>query len=375
MTLHLKTTWICTCSSVFLFCSTLSAQDADEIQKIYRPRLDAAVNRGLEYLAKQQLDPDSAAAMGQPELAGSFREPNSPGNTGIASLAVMAFLAKGHLPGRGQYGGVIDLGIDYVLSQQLENGLLICRKQTGRSSGLMYEHSIATLLLCEVSGMVDAARQRKLDEVLSKALLVLLQAQKVPKSELNTGGWRYTPGTTDSDLSLTGWSVMALRAAKLNGAAVPDEHIEMAVSYILNCHEDNGGFSYMPGMKNPTASMTGVALLCLELCGEHGNEDCAAAGEFILSRPPVMTTPDGRPEHFRYYAFYYCGQAMFQLGGRYWTEFAPVMYDALLPDQQPDGRWAYPDQTFPYNTSFPTSMTVLTLTVSARQLPIYQREE
>ncbi|MFN9135683.1 MAG: hypothetical protein ACK5YE_07580, partial [Planctomyces sp.] len=112
MTLHLKTTWICTCSSVFLFCSTLSAQDADEIQKIYRPRLDAAVNRGLEYLAKQQLDPDSAAAMGQPELAGSFREPNSPGNTGIASLAVMAFLAKGHLPGRGQYGGVIDLGID-----------------------------------------------------------------------------------------------------------------------------------------------------------------------------------------------------------------------------------------------------------------------
>jgi hypothetical protein len=66
---------------------------------------------------------------------------------------------------------------------------------------------------------------------------------------------------------------------------------------------------------------------------------------------------------------------MFQLGGKYWNEFAPVMYEALLPDQQQDGRWAYPDQTFPWNTSFPTAMTVLTLTVSARQLPIYQREE
>lgn len=103
----------------------------------------------------------------------------------------------------------------------------------------------------------------------------------------------------------------------------------MAVAYILNCHEDSGGFSYMPSMGNPTASMTGVALLCLELCGEHGNEDCAAAGEFILSRPPVMTTADGRPEYFRYYAFYYCGQAMFQLGGKYWNEFAPMMYECF----------------------------------------------
>ena len=121
--------------------------------------------------------------------------------------------------------------------------------------------------------------------------------------------------------------------------------------------------------------MTGIALLCLELCGEHGNEDCAAAGEFILNRPPQMITPDGRPGHFRYYAFYYCGQAMFQLGGTYWNEFAPMMYDALLPDPQQDGRWAYPGNSFPYNTCYPTAMTVLTLTVSARQLPIYQREE
>lgn len=372
---HLRITSLFTLVGLTLLCRTLRAQDADDIQRAYQPRLDAAVNRGLAYLAQQQIDQDAAATMGQPELAGSFREPNSPGNTGVTSLAVMAFLAKGHLPGRGRYGGVIDRGIDYVLSQQLDNGLLICGKQPGRTSGLMYEHSIATLLLCEVSGMVEASRQRKLDDVLSKALLVLLQAQKVPKSEMNTGGWRYTPGTTESDLSLTGWSVMALRAAKLNGAAIPDEHIELAVTYILNCHEDNGGFSYMPGMKNPTASMTGVALLCLELCGEHGNEDCIAAGEFILSRPPRMTTAAGRHEQHRYYAFYYCGQAMFQLGDKYWSEFAPIMYEALLPDQQQDGRWAYPDQTFPYNTSFPTAMTVLTLTVSARQLPIYQREE
>lgn len=358
-----------------LICGAVSAQDAESLRVKYQPLLDSAVDRGLEYLSGKQISRDAAQAMGRPELTGSFAEPATPGNTGVTSLAVMAFLAKGHLPGRGPYGEVINRGIDYILSQQLENGLLISADPRGRTTGLMYEHSISTLLLGEVSGMVDPARQQKLDTVLPLALLVLLQSQKVPKSERDTGGWRYTPGTTDSDLSLTGWAVMALRAAKLNGAAIPDEHIEMAVSYILNCHTADGGFSYLPGSNAASTSMTGVAVLCLELCGEHGNDDLLSAGDFILSRPPRMVEPNGTPIRFRYYAWYYCGQAMFQLGGKYWNEFAPIMYDSLLDDQNPDGSWTYPNQALPYNTSYPTSLAILTLTVSARQLPIYQREE
>ena len=168
---------------------------------------------------------------------------------------------------------------------------------------------------------------------------------------------------------------MALRAAKLNGAAIPDEHIEMAVSYILNCHKPDRGFAYMPNQNGSSTAMTGVGILCLELCGEHGSEELIAAGDYILSRPPRMTDANGRSQRFRYYAFYYCGQAMFQLGGRHWTQFAPVMYDALLTDQNADGSWSYEDSVVRYNTSYPTSLAILTLTVSARQLPIYQREE
>lgn len=361
--------------ALWLLCDIGNAQDAEALRTRYQPRLDAAVDRGLAYLAEKQIGREAAVAMGRPELAGSFEEPACTGNTGIAALAVMAFLAKGHLPGRGQYGELINRGIDYILSQQLENGLLVSHNRQGRTSGLMYEHSISTLLLGEVSGMVDPIRQQKVDDVLSRALLVLLQAQKVPKSEASTGGWRYTPGTTDSDLSLTGWSIMALRAAKLNGAAIPDEHIELAVSYVLNCHTPDGGFSYLPRGTTGSASMTGLAVLCLELCGEHGNEDLLNAGDFILRQPPRMAGPDGRPVKFRYYAMYYCGQAMFQLGGKYWNEFAPVMYDSLLKDQNLDGSWHYPDGSLAYNTTYPTSLAILTLTVSARQLPIYQREE
>ena len=362
--------------TVFLIVSipAAQAQNADALKRNYQKRLDASVERGLAYLATKQIDQQAAQKLGRPELFGSFIENSTPGNTGITSLAVMAFLAKGHLPGRGRYGSVINRGIDYLLSQQLENGLLVSGNQSGRTTGMMYEHSIATLLLTEVSGMVDVGRQKKIDSILPRALLVLLQAQKVPKSEEQTGGWRYTPGTTDSDLSLTGWSIMALRAAKLNGAAIPDEHVELAVSYILSCHKDDGGFSYTP-FQSSSSSMTGLGVLCLELCGEHGSEELTAAGDYILNRPPRMNGPNGRSTRFRYYSFYYCGQAMFQLGGKHWAQFAPIMYDALLQDQQADGSWAYPDGAFQYNTSYPTSLAILTLTVSARQLPIYQREE
>lgn len=350
------------------------ADDSAALRLKYQDRLDESVDQGLAFLASQQVSVSEAREMGKPFLAGSFHDAFVPGNTGITSLSVMAFLAKGHTPGAGPYGDAINRGIDYVLSQQLDNGLLISRERAGRSSGMMYSHSIATLLLCEVSGMVDRNRQQRIDEVLPKALLVLLQAQKVPKTENNIGGWRYAPGTTDSDLSLTGWSIMALRAAKLNGAAIPDEHIAMAISYILKCRAPDGSFTYMPGVGRGTASMTGVAVLCLELCGEHGHESVVPAGDFILDAPPQIDE-SGKPYRFRYYAFYYCGQAMFQLGGKYWETFATHMYDSLLGDQREDGSWSYPSGSSQFSSTYPTALAILTLTVSARQLPIYQREE
>ena len=363
-------------TGIFAF-SLVGIATADESAALrlkYQDRVDASVERGLAFLASQQISSTEARDMGKPYLAGSFQDSTVPGNTGITSLAVMAFLAKGHTPGSGPYGERINQGIDYVLSQQLDNGLLLSKDRQGRTSGMMYSHSIATLLLCEVSGMVDRERQKKIDQVLPKALLVLLQSQKVPKSADHLGGWRYAPGTTVSDLSLTGWAIMALRAAKLNGAAIPDEHIALAISYILKCRAPDGSFTYMPGSGRGTASMTGVAVLCLELCGEHGHESIVPAGDFILKEPPQIDQ-DGKPYHFRYYAFYYCGQAMFQLGGKYWETFAPHMYDSLLGDQQQNGSWSYPPNGSQFSSTYPTALAILTLTVSARQLPIYQREE
>ncbi|MBL8892810.1 MAG: hypothetical protein JNL67_22730, partial [Planctomycetaceae bacterium] len=306
---------------------------AAELRARYQARADEAIQKGLRWLQSRQVTREQAAELNHPEWCGSFRDEFAPGNTGVTALSVMAFLAQGQLPGQGAYGDSINEGIDYLLSQQLDNGLLVSRDPKGRRAEMMYSHSIATLLLCEVSGMLDDRRQQELDGVLPRAILVLLQAQKVPKSRAHAGGWRYSPGARDSDLSLTGWAIMALRAAKQNGAAIPDEHIADAIDYILKCRRQDGTFSYMPGMGPGTPSMTGLAILCLELCGEHGHEAIEPAADFLLQHQPAAH------DHHRHFAFYYCAQAMFQLGGEYWDRFAPTMYDTLLAEQNADGSW------------------------------------
>ena len=102
-----------------------SADESAALRLKYQDRIDQSVDRGLAFLASRQISDVAAREMGQPHLAGSFQDSTVPGNTGITSLAVMAFLAKGHTPGSGPFGETINRGIDFVLRQQLDNGLLI----------------------------------------------------------------------------------------------------------------------------------------------------------------------------------------------------------------------------------------------------------
>jgi len=251
-------------------------------------------------------------------------------NTAVTSLCVMAFLAKGYTPGHAPYGDVINRGIDFVLNSSQWNGMLV---GDTRSHGPMYSHTISTLMLSEVSGMVDPERQRKIDVALGKALRLILAAQNVQKPRHHEGGWRYQHNSRDSDISCTGWALMSLRSARNNGAAVPKEAIEKAVQFVLNCRNRDGGFGYQPGGGSGVAR-TGTALLCLELCGMHRSPITIAAGDWVL-----RNMHRGRNDGFFYYGIYYCAQGMFQLGERHWEKFGEHLYDTLLKLQRDDGSW------------------------------------
>ncbi|HUS91636.1 MAG TPA: prenyltransferase/squalene oxidase repeat-containing protein [Phycisphaerae bacterium] len=328
------------------------ADEASPTLAPYKGKLDGSIDRALAYIAKHQLKDGSFQA----DMAGS---------TGITSLCAMAFLAKGYTPGTGPYGEVINRGVDFVLATQKSNGMLIGRTA---SHGPMYSHTIATLMLSEVSGMVDPVRQKKVDEALGQALRLTLAAQKVQKNRIHEGGWRYQHNSPDSDISCTGWALMSLRSARNNGAAVPKEAIDRAIQFVMNCRCSDGGFGYT-GPAQPGLARTGTALLCLELCGRHRDKAAIDAGEWVLNNLPT---------HFGggqfYYGLYYCAQGMFQLGGHYWERWAKNMYDMMLKYQRPDGSWPRGTSSEgPAGECYSTAMGVLAMSVSYRQLPIYQR--
>lgn len=321
----------------------------------YKAPVDKAIEAALAYLAKAQLK-DGNFPGGMPQ------------NSAVTSLVVMAFLAKGNTPGVGPYGEVINKGIGAVLASQQSNGLLSAGSRSHGSFG--YSHNICTLMLSEITGMVDAKRQEKVDAALSKALKLILSAQRIKKRQpRDQGGWRYQHTSPDSDISCTGWALMSLRSARNNGADIPGEAIAQALKYVMNCRAKDGGFCYQSNGSNPGLARTGTALLCLELCGQHRSKVSLQAGDWILAH---LQTKYG-DSHF-YYGLYYTAQGMFQLGGEHWEKFGAHLYEMMLRFQQKDGSW--PNGSSNESKAGPcyaTAMSVLAMSVSYRQLPIYQR--
>jgi len=314
----------------------------------YQRAFDEAVDKGLAFLAKSQAKD------------GSIGTKNTPA---ITSLAVMAFLARGYTPGLPPYGDIINRGIDYILSTPDAKGAMM------GGAGQMYSHNIACLMLSEVSGMVDPERQARIDATLPRAIRITLAAQDVNKSEAMAGGWRYQPTSTDSDISLAGWALSALRSARNNGAPVPKEAIEKAVKFILRCRTQDNGFAYQPG-GGANLARTGIGLLCLEMAGRHRDDVTLKAGQYILKQYQANTTLNGETCH--YYAWYYIANGMFQLGGQEWESFAPLLYNNILKMQLENGSWPV-SGGHENDTAYCTSMAILSLSVSYRQLPIYQR--
>lgn len=315
------------------------------------PVVDRAVVRALEYLAAQQ------------KPSGGWVVDAFQGETTSAtSLAVMSFLAAGHVPDEGPYAPVIRRGIQYVIDQQRADGLLVSR----HGHGPMYCHGISTLMLGEVCGMLAEPQATACRKALEKAVKLLIASQEVKKDFRNAGGWRYGATSGDSDLSVTGWQLLALRAAKNIGCDVPAENIDDAVSYVRRCGQ-GGGFAYQPGA-GATVVLTGTGLTALQVCGAETPEEKQSGLAYLKARSLQPQDP------WYFYGIYYCSVGGYKLGDASWKELQPQIFEPLLAHQQPDGHWnADNGNEKQFGTIYPTAMAVLALTVEYGYLPIYQR--
>lgn len=314
--------------------------NSDERDYLGSPLSEAAIQKGLKWLAANQ-SPD-----------GSW--PNAQ-DVGLVGLCSMAFLACGHQPDRGPYGRVLRKSADFIVENCQRSGLIY--NAQGSAGGPMYGHGFATLALAELYGQT---KRPDLREKLDRAVDLIVRTQNAE------GGWRYNPGSTDSDISIVICQVMALRAAHNAGVQVPRETTARAISYVKRCSNNlDGGFSYQTSLNGSNLARTGAGVLCLIVMGEPRCEQVSHGLEYLMAHTPEQTL---RGEFSTPYAWYYTSQAMYQASSKHWHYWYPGLRDLLVKLQRVDGTWT-DSQGVPYATS----MALLALQVPSALLPIYQK--
>jgi hypothetical protein len=326
------------------------ADPLTEISVVRKVR--SATSRALEYLRSKQ----------RPN--GSWHD-----NQAMNALALLAFLGRGHVPGRGPYREVLEKGKQYLINNARADGLL-----ASAASQPMYQHGLCTLALAEMYGMDP---DPELEKVLRKAvdLIVKCQCPRLPNGQ-EGGGWRYQPSPTDQDLSVTVMQIVALRAANNAEIPVPVKTIENAIKYVRYCGADTGGFGYTGPSAGPQTTAAGI--LSLQLLGKYDDPKIPKSLTYLTGIPIYWDKGNGGPQYF-YYFHYYAVQAAYQAGGKHWEGWHPRIRELLLEHQNKDGSWDVPVGTSESglisadNKVYSTAMACLVLDIYMHFLPAYQR--
>ncbi|MDX2146712.1 MAG: prenyltransferase/squalene oxidase repeat-containing protein [Planctomycetota bacterium] len=316
------------------------------------PELDRAVEQGLRALAAMQNDDNS------------FGEARWGRSVAITALACLAFMSDGNLPGRGQYGDVVERGLQFVLSNCAENGLIAAEA----ANGPMYGHGFAALFLGEIYGMTAGAAEGTKEARLAAQVheAVVKAVRLIQATQNEEGGWRYNPVPFDADVSVTICQIMALRSARNAGLEVPKETIDRAVAYVRKCQNEDGGFKYQlqSGPSGWERSAAGIASLFY--AGIYEDQAIDQGLRYLMNTG--LPGRAVRRSHY-YYGHYYGVQAMYLAGGAHWQTWWPAIREELIANQRPAGEWD--DQSV--GSAYGTSMALIILQMPKRYLPIFQK--
>jgi hypothetical protein len=315
---------------------------------------EAAVSAGLQWLAKNQ------AADGRWVLDGAFRDRGEPNDIAGTAFGLLPFLGAGktHKSSKNNpYDKPIEKALLFLIRKQ--------NKRTGDFGGGMYAHGLATIAICEAYGLTQDPGLRRYAQM---AVNFIVRAQH------SGGGWRYSPGQA-GDMSVTGWQVMALKSAQMAGLDVPETTMRRAQLFLNSCCNDKSqGYGYIG--PNPTPTMSAVGLLCRQYLQAWGPQKL----ELIRGIDNhIKPTPPGAIKNMYYY--YYATQVLHHFGGAAWKTWNEKMRDNLVKAQVrrngPDfGSWSSAGDA--HGTAggrlMITSLSLLTLEVYYRHLPLYYRE-
>ncbi|MFN7181538.1 MAG: prenyltransferase/squalene oxidase repeat-containing protein [Planctomycetota bacterium] len=255
---------------------------------------------------------------------------------------------------------VVRKGLLWLKNNQLDNGCFVKNYKLMRF--YMYDHIIATLAMAEACGITgnrvwcDSAKE-------GAGFLI--------SGKTNYGGWRYTWQHKDSDISVTGWAMMALKSAQGSGRISISKEI---LTNVLNwmdkrmvlsddtyrvMYDENGGItSCLSSGENCNyggeLSMTAVGMLIRMLADPEGSMKGEGykilkkqAEQLIGDLPTVdIVRKDGKNPR-DYYYWYYGTLALYLLDGPegfsnsslgYWKIWNKEIMNTLIKLQEGDAK-------------------------------------
>ena len=255
-----------------------------------------------------------------------------------------------------------------MLSWQEDNGRFW--KKAGLQGGAysnqrLYSQAQATIAICELYGMTrDPEFRRPAQRAINYCVSIQDDDGRFPD-----GGWRYDENY-DSDMSVTGWFVMALQSARMAGLDVPSDTLRRVEDFLDAITDDGSHYSYV-ARQFAKPSMTAEALLCRQYLGWSRDDPRLAKGvEYIKQNPIDWLEPNT-------YYWYYATQVMHHMEGDEWFEWNQVMKKQITRMQVKGGReagsWPIDGDTWARGGGrlYQTCMCAFMLEVYYRHLPIY----
>jgi hypothetical protein len=335
---------------------------------------DGSLSRGMVTRQAQEASHNGLANLARNKKQdGSFWTGPHQGDIAITSLGGLAFMAGGHQPGRGRYGQVVTRALRYVLSKEDPGLPGYLHRVSSPFHGPMYGHGFGTLFLAEVYGMAPTRQLRtELRGTLERAVKLIINSQNIE------GGWRYRPERRDADISVTICQIMALRAARNAGIAVPKSVADRCTQYVKDCQDRNdGGFRYQKQFGPTGFARTAAGVVALYSAGIYDDPAVKKGLEYLKQfKPGGFGGGFGfqmrELQIHYYYGHYYAAQAMWTAGGDYWRQWYPAIRDELLRPgghHQEDGSW-FDHRICPH---YCTAMALIILQIPNNYLPILQR--
>jgi hypothetical protein len=315
---------------------------------------------------------------------------NSDGSWGNAhkvamtGLSLLCYLGHCENTQSKEYGDNVSRGITYLVNTSMQNDGKMASGFGGNS--WVYEHAIATYALSEALTFSRGLPFPipNLEESVKKGATLIVAGQT------EAGGWDYHYKATDrNDLSVAGWQMQALKAAKASGVKIDD--LDKVMRKALNWLEDDahvgdGKFAYTG--KAPRVGMTAVGTLCLQQWDKSGASAARNGVKLIMEGLELRAKPGAKVKEaefaplytMRYdgpncdlYAWYYAVQVMRNAGGKEWEAMNKAILEDIVPAQNSDGSFKNENSKVARNEAAGTSRDIYLQCLNTLMLEVYYR--